>query len=188
MSNAKGLRRTAVGGAIDGSRQCACGAVCALDQGGMPQSRVIPRAEHRLRRTLADFVAHCHGERNHQGLGNELIDHPPWQHTRGPVHRRSDSVGCSVATIVPPRSCVGGFSGHYWQESRGADEHASTRQRSARSTDTTTGITDRTYSTQTATSIGAARTGVLVGTKEAVSRKDAHHPGRVRWNTLTWCR
>jgi putative transposase len=29
--------------------------------------------ERRLGRALAEFVAHYHGERNHQGLGNELI-------------------------------------------------------------------------------------------------------------------
>ena len=36
-------------------------------------NRVIPLSERHLRHTLADFVAHYHGERNHQGLGNELI-------------------------------------------------------------------------------------------------------------------
>jgi hypothetical protein len=40
----------------------------------------LPRATHlilfgerRLLRALDEFVAHYHGERNHQGLGNELI-------------------------------------------------------------------------------------------------------------------
>ena len=37
-------------------------------------SKVIPLGERHLRRTVAEFVAHYHGERNHQGLGNELID------------------------------------------------------------------------------------------------------------------
>ena len=38
-------------------------------------SRVIPFGERHLRRTLAEFIEHYHGERNHQGLGNnELID------------------------------------------------------------------------------------------------------------------
>jgi hypothetical protein len=31
-------------------------------------------AERRFRRALADFVVHYHRERNHQELGNELID------------------------------------------------------------------------------------------------------------------
>jgi hypothetical protein len=34
---------------------------------------VIVIAERYLRRTVAEFVAHYHAERNHQGLGNELI-------------------------------------------------------------------------------------------------------------------
>jgi len=29
--------------------------------------------ERPLRRALAEFEDHCHGERNHQGLGNDLI-------------------------------------------------------------------------------------------------------------------
>jgi putative transposase len=36
--------------------------------------RVIPLNGHHFRRMLAEFVAHYHRERNHQGLGNELID------------------------------------------------------------------------------------------------------------------
>ena len=36
-------------------------------------NRVIPFGERHLRRTIAEFVAHYHRERNHQGLGNELI-------------------------------------------------------------------------------------------------------------------
>jgi len=39
-------------------------------------------------RTLADFVAHYHSERNHQGLGNALIDVPQKQRATGPVRRR----------------------------------------------------------------------------------------------------
>jgi putative transposase len=45
-------------------------------------NRVIPLGERHFRRTLADFVAHYHGERNHQGLGNELIDPPQPQRCR----------------------------------------------------------------------------------------------------------
>ena len=37
-------------------------------------NRVIPFGERHLRRTIAEFVEHYHGERNHQGLDNELID------------------------------------------------------------------------------------------------------------------
>ena len=50
--------------------------------------RVIPVGERHLRRTLAEFVAHYHGERKHQGLGNELIDRAPPQCAGGPVRRR----------------------------------------------------------------------------------------------------
>lgn len=35
--------------------------------------RLILFGERRLRHAVAQFVAHYHGERNHQGLGNELI-------------------------------------------------------------------------------------------------------------------
>jgi putative transposase len=51
-------------------------------------NRVIPLGERHLRRTLGDFVAHYHGERNHQGLSNELIDRPSPQRATGPVRRR----------------------------------------------------------------------------------------------------
>jgi hypothetical protein len=34
----------------------------------------MPFGARHLRRTLAEFVQHYHGERNHRGLGNELID------------------------------------------------------------------------------------------------------------------
>ena len=50
--------------------------------------RIIPFGERHLRRSLAEFVAHYHGERNHQGLGNELIDGPLRRHAGGTVRRR----------------------------------------------------------------------------------------------------
>jgi transposase InsO family protein len=50
--------------------------------------RIVPLGEWHLRRALMEYVAHYHGERNHQGLVNELIDHPPAQRMRGPVRRR----------------------------------------------------------------------------------------------------
>jgi putative transposase len=40
-------------------------------------NRVIPFGERHFRRTIAEYVEHCHGERNHQGLGNDLIDRAP---------------------------------------------------------------------------------------------------------------
>jgi putative transposase len=38
--------------------------------------RAIPLGERHRRRTITEFVAHYHGERNHQGIGNELIQPP----------------------------------------------------------------------------------------------------------------
>lgn len=50
--------------------------------------RVIPLGERHLRRTIAEFVAHYHGERNHQGIGNELIQSTGRLESQGPVRRR----------------------------------------------------------------------------------------------------
>jgi hypothetical protein len=36
--------------------------------------RLIPFGERHFRRAVAEFVAHYHRERNHQGPGNELIE------------------------------------------------------------------------------------------------------------------
>ena len=49
---------------------------------------VIPLGERHLRRTIAEFVAHYHGERNHQGIGNELIQPLTRSDGPGPVRRR----------------------------------------------------------------------------------------------------
>jgi putative transposase len=54
---------------------------------------MIPLGERHLRQTIAEFVAHYHGERNHQGLGNELIDRPRPQRSAGPVRSRSRGGG-----------------------------------------------------------------------------------------------
>ena len=51
-------------------------------------NRVIPLGERHLRRTIADFVAHYHGERNHQGIGNELIQPLGRADADGPIRRR----------------------------------------------------------------------------------------------------
>jgi putative transposase len=50
--------------------------------------RLIPVGERHLRRALAEFLVHYHRERNHQGLGNELIDGGGGQHHDGRVRRR----------------------------------------------------------------------------------------------------
>jgi transposase InsO family protein len=36
--------------------------------------RIVPLGERHLRRAVSEFVTHYHGERNHQGLANRLID------------------------------------------------------------------------------------------------------------------
>jgi putative transposase len=50
--------------------------------------QMIPLGERHLRRALTDFVIHYHRERNHQGLGNELIDGVGVQPHNGRVRRR----------------------------------------------------------------------------------------------------
>ena len=37
---------------------------------------------------MHEFVAHYHGERNHQGIGNELINRPAVLPVRGRIRRR----------------------------------------------------------------------------------------------------
>ncbi len=36
--------------------------------------RIVPLGERHLRRAIYEFVVHYHRERNHQGIGNELIE------------------------------------------------------------------------------------------------------------------
>jgi transposase InsO family protein len=50
--------------------------------------RLIPLGQRHFRRTLAKFVVHYYRERNHQGLGNELIDGVAGHHPGGGVRRR----------------------------------------------------------------------------------------------------
>jgi putative transposase len=50
--------------------------------------RMIMFGEQHLRRTIAEFVAHYHAERNHQGIGNELIQALERADGRGRVRRR----------------------------------------------------------------------------------------------------
>jgi transposase InsO family protein len=51
--------------------------------------RLIPFGEEHFRRAVAEFVTHYHRERNHQGLGNDLIELPPDQEGVGRIRRRS---------------------------------------------------------------------------------------------------
>jgi putative transposase len=50
--------------------------------------RLILLGERHLRRVLAEFVTHYHAERNHQGVGNELIEPLGRSKVVGPVRRR----------------------------------------------------------------------------------------------------
>jgi hypothetical protein len=50
-------------------------------------NRIIPLGERHFRRALHEFVAHYHLERNHQGLGNALIDGRPARPV-GAIRRR----------------------------------------------------------------------------------------------------
>ncbi len=50
--------------------------------------KVIPLGERHLRHLVAEFVAHYHLERNHQGIGNRLIEPPSGAHAIGPVKCR----------------------------------------------------------------------------------------------------
>lgn len=50
--------------------------------------RLILLGERHLRRALAHFVAHYHAERNHQGLGNDLIEPLGRSDAVNPVRRR----------------------------------------------------------------------------------------------------
>jgi transposase InsO family protein len=49
--------------------------------------RLIPIGERHFRRAVAEYVAHYHGERNHQGLDNRLISGPPVIRVRSRVRR-----------------------------------------------------------------------------------------------------
>ena len=65
-------------------------------------SRVIPLGEGHLRRTIEAYVAHYHWERNHQGLGNRLIE-PLAANTNAPQGR------------IRRRERVGGVLSYYYR-------------------------------------------------------------------------
>jgi hypothetical protein len=61
--------------------------------------RVVPCGEPHLHWMLAQFTEHYHDERNHQGLGNELIN-PVLRGTPVAFVVASESAGCSTTTIA----------------------------------------------------------------------------------------
>lgn len=52
-------------------------------------NRLTPFGERYFRRAITEFVIHYHCERNHQGLGNELVAPVPEQARVGRIRRRS---------------------------------------------------------------------------------------------------
>ena len=64
--------------------------------------RMILLGEHHLRRAVREYVSHNHGERNHQGLDNKLIE----------------SLGKDTLTQGPiqPRERLGGMLSYYYRE------------------------------------------------------------------------
>src|SRR5664279_3816136 len=57
-------------------------------------SRIIPLGERHLRNLISEYLAHYHGERNHQGLGNRLIEPRPANTNAGQGRvRRRERVG-----------------------------------------------------------------------------------------------
>ena len=66
-------------------------------------NRVIPLGERHLRHTLEQYVRHYHCERNHQGLGNELIEPSPANTNAG-------------GRVVRRRARLGGLLSYYHRE------------------------------------------------------------------------
>ena len=62
--------------------------------------RLIPLGERHFRRAVAEFGAHYHGERNHQGLGNELIDGTPDIAGIGRFVGNHVSAACLIITVA----------------------------------------------------------------------------------------
>ena len=53
-------------------------------------SRVVPIGQGMVRRALREYLAHYHAERNHQGIGNQIIEPPAATGTEeGAIVRRS---------------------------------------------------------------------------------------------------
>ena len=68
--------------------------------------RIVTLGERHLRRMLAEFTAHYHGEGNHQGLGNDLIDCPEPQRPAVPSGPGSALAVFSPTIIGQPRSAL----------------------------------------------------------------------------------
>jgi putative transposase len=64
--------------------------------------RMILLGEHALRKTIQEFTAHYHFERNHQGLGNRLI--------------QPDSAHVGTTGELRRRERLGGMLNYYYRE------------------------------------------------------------------------
>jgi transposase InsO family protein len=64
--------------------------------------RLVPLGELHLRRAISEYVNHYHGERNHQGLDNTLIDG---------ISQDTDGIG-----PVARRERLGGLLNFYYRE------------------------------------------------------------------------
>ena len=63
--------------------------------------RMILFSEASLLRTLREYVAHYHTQRNHQGVGNRLLEPlATVSATDEPIHCRDGLEVCSISTIV----------------------------------------------------------------------------------------
>jgi transposase InsO family protein len=72
--------------------------------------RLIPIGEGHFRHAVAEYVAHYHRERNHQGLDNRLISGPPMITMTSRVRRRA---GCSTSMNGRRNREVGREMEHY---------------------------------------------------------------------------
>ena len=81
-------------------------------------AQVIPIGEGHLRRAVREYVEHYHGERNHQGIGNRLID------SSLDGSRRVGSIECrerlgGLASVLSPSGVeLGRVLAHYGEQGR----------------------------------------------------------------------
>jgi putative transposase len=67
--------------------------------------RMIFFGEDALRTAVHEYIAHYHTERNHQGLGNQLIiPITTEEKSNGPVRRKQRLGGTLSITIATPRN------------------------------------------------------------------------------------
>jgi putative transposase len=79
-------------------------------------NRIVPLGERHLRRMLAEFSAHYHRERNHQGLGTSSLTVCPPHARAVPFAVVSGWVEFSTITIAQPRSPEDAFQ--LWDSTR----------------------------------------------------------------------